>query len=194
MKTKSIMKKLLLFTVVILFGVTTMNAQVKFGFGLGYVIPSGDASNFLDGGFSGNLEVGYGVNDAIDVSLIYQGDLLIGKDLNNDGFDIGNVYMGSILVNGRYFFKNDGFRPYAGLGLGVTSISQTSYALSGIGTVEGFDTTTNLAIRPSLGFKYGILNVNAVYINAGKVGEGNAEDSIGNFTINAGLLFTFGGK
>ncbi|PKV51984.1 outer membrane protein with beta-barrel domain [Aquimarina sp. MAR_2010_214] len=188
------MKKILLFTAVALLGLTATHAQVKFGFGVGYAVPSGDVADITDGGFSGYLELGYGITENIDVSLLYQGDLLLGEDLNNIGYEIGNVFISSFIANGRYFLNDDGFRPYVGFGMGLASVSQANYALGDGNALGGFDTETNFVVRPSLGFKYGILNINAAYLNAGKIGEGDEKNTVSDFSFNVGLLFTFGGK
>ncbi|MCK8523397.1 hypothetical protein M0D21_17580 [Aquimarina sp. D1M17] len=184
------MKKILLLTAVALLGLTSVNAQVKLGFGVGYAIPSGDVADFTDGGLSAHLEVGYGVTDNIDVSLMYSGDFLVGADLVDGAgpsAEIGNVAVGSYMINGRYYFTESGFRPYGSLGLGLATIG----AIEVDGTnAELAASTSNFAFRPALGFKYGVLNVNATYLNAGKTGDATVSD----IAFNLGLLFTFGGN
>ncbi|WP_103071342.1 OmpA family protein [Aquimarina sediminis] len=189
------MRKFLLLAAVALLGMTATNAQVKLGFGLGYAFPSGDIADITDGGLSGNLELGYGVTEDIDVSLMYQGDFLIGGDVNTAVGQVsyGAVALGSYLVNGRYYFKKEGFRPYGSLGIGLTNVGSVDIETTG-NDVEVVASTSNFAIRPAVGFKYGVLNVNAAYLNAGKVGDGAAEVSVSDFTLNVGVLFTFGGN
>lgn len=183
------MKKQVLLIAIALLGITAMNAQVKLGLGVGYAIPSGDIADFTDGGLSAHLELGYGVTENIDVSFLYTGDFLVGSDLSAGGAvtgSIGNVAVGTYMVNGRYYFTESGFRPYASLALGLASIG----AIEVDGTsAELAASTSNFAFRPALGFKYGILNVNATYLNAGKTGESSVSD----LTFNIGMLFTFGG-
>ncbi|MEW7290593.1 hypothetical protein [Aquimarina sp. 2304DJ70-9] len=184
------MKKLLLFTAVALLGFTATNAQVKLGFGLGYAMPTGDIADFTDGGVSGHFELGYGVTEDIDVSFLYQGDFLIGAN-GEGGISYGAIALGSYMVNGRYYFTKEGFRPYGSLGLGITSVGAIELESVSAGTnVEVGASTSNFAIRPALGFKYGVLNMNFSYLSAGKVGD----TSVSDFGINLGLLFTFGGK
>lgn len=185
------MKKLLLFTAVALLGLTTTNAQFKLGFGLGYAMPSGDIADFTDGGVSAHLELGYGVTEDIDVSFLYQGDFLVGADADIAGQRVsyGAIALGSYLLNGRYYFTKEGFRPYGSLGLGLTSVGSLEIEENGT-TAEANASTSNFAIRPALGFKYGVLNMNAAYLSAGKIGE----TSVSDITINIGLLFTFGGN
>ncbi|WP_271764856.1 outer membrane beta-barrel protein [Aquimarina algiphila] len=187
------MKKFLLFAAIALLGITATNAQVKFGFGVGYAIPTGDIADFTDGGVSAHLELGYGVTENIDVSFLYTGDFLVGSDLNVDtGLgqatgSIGNVAVGAYMLNGRYYFTESKFKPYGSLGLGLATIG----AIEVDGTsAELAASTSNFAFRPALGFKYGVLNMNAAYLSAGKTGDASVND----FTINLGLLFTFGGN
>ncbi len=95
--------------------------------------------------------------------------------------------IGSYLLNGRYYFSEEGFRPYGSLGLGLASVGSVDIEIAGE-TVEG-EGSSNFAIRPALGFKYGVLNMNLAYLNAGKTGDSSVSD----FSINIGLLFTIGG-
>ncbi len=183
------MKKLLFFTAIVVLGLTTTNAQVKFGFGLGYALPVGDIGDFTDGGIAGHAELGYGITNNIDVSIYYQGDFLVGADLENDGTvtSVGNVTVSSFMLNGRYFFKEDGFRPYGSLGLGLASIGSIDFEDN---ATSAGASSSNFAFRPAVGFKYKVLNFNVAYLTAGKSGDA----SVGDLTVNVGLLFTFGGK
>ncbi|MEW7277066.1 outer membrane beta-barrel protein [Aquimarina sp. 2201CG1-2-11] len=187
------MKKLLLFAAVALLGITATNAQVKLGVGFGYALPSGDIADFTDGGLAAHLELGYGVTEDIDVSIMYQGEFLAGGDVDVNGTtaSVGAVAIGSYMLNGRYYFTKEGFRPYGSLGLGLASIGSIEFE----NVSSNVDTSTsNFAFRPALGFKYGVLNMNVAYLSAGKVGEGEGETSVSDITINLGLLFTFGGN
>lgn len=182
------MKKLLLIACVALFGFSA-NAQVRLGFGLGYAVPSGDIADFTDGGLSGHFELGYAITDDIDVSFLYQGDFLIGADV--EGGSIGNVTLGSYMLNGRYYFKEEGFRPYGSLGFGLTSIGTLEFESDDDSlVVDGGASESSFAFRPALGFKYKLLNFNVAYLSAGKVNEASVAD----ITVNIGLMFTIGGK
>ncbi len=185
------MKKLLLFTAVALLGLTATNAQVKLGLGVGYAIPSGDIADITDGGLSAHFELGYGVTEDIDVSILYHGDFLVGGDADIAGQTIsyGAIALGSYMLNGRYYFTKEGFRPYGSLGLGITSVGAVEIEGNGQ-TLEADGSESNFSFRPALGFKYGVLNMNIAYLSAGKVGD----NSVSDITVNLGLLFTFGGK
>lgn len=187
------MKKTIFCIAVSLLGFVAASAQVKLGLGLGYAIPSGDIKDILDGGVSFNLEAGYGVTEDIDVSLLYQADLLVGIDEGGSSF--GNLTIGSILANGRYFFIKEKFRPYAALGIGIASVGAVEIeADSAIfsGSIIAAESTSNFAVRPAIGFKYGVLNVNAAYLSAGKIDS--IDTSVGDISFNIGLLFTIGGN
>jgi hypothetical protein len=177
------MKKLLLVAAIALLGFG-VNAQVRLGFGTGYAIPLGDIADFTDGGITGSFELGYAVTEDIDVSIIAQGDFLAGGDVN--GASVGAVAISSYLLNGRYYFSEDGFRPYGSLGLGLANVGSVDLEVAGT-TVEG-ESSSGFALRPALGFKYGVLNMNLAYLNAGKSGDASVSD----FSINIGLLFTIG--
>ncbi|MFC5044363.1 hypothetical protein ACFSTE_14455 [Aquimarina hainanensis] len=183
------MKKTWIIIIISLLSFTTSQAQIKAGFGVGFVSPSGDLADIAEGGLTITAEAGYGVLKQLDVSLLYQLDIFAEEKLG--GVNLATVKMGTVLANARYYFREDGFQPYVGLGIGLASIKQGDYSIVSNGinvNVTGFD-ESNFAFRPALGFKYGILNVHTAYLNAGKV----EESTVGDLTFNIGLLFTFGG-
>ena len=94
------------------------------------------------------------------------------------------------MINGRYFFTEEGFRPYVGLGLGLATISQASVSVDVGGQDIDVDVNeSGLGLRPALGFKYGVLNMNVAYLSAGKI----QDTSVADISFNIGLLFSFGG-
>ena len=177
------MKKILLITALFLGAIISSNAQIRLGLGVGYATPSGDIADFLKGGVAANAEVGYGVTDHLDLSLMYQGDFLIG---DVEGLEVGAVTLSSIMANGRFYLLEKVFKPYVGLGVGFTNVKQGSV------TIDGEDITgeseSNFAIRPAVGFKVGPLNVSAAYLSAGKLGEASVSD----ISFNIGTLFSIG--
>lgn len=186
------MKKVLVVLAVAFMGTFSSQAQVKLGLGLGYAVPMGDIADFTDGGLAAHFELGYGVTENIDVSFLYTGDFLAGASQTQDlggvtvTTDVGAVAVGSYMLNGRYYFKEDGFRPYGSLGLGLATVG----AISAEDDTADAGVSSNFALRPAVGFNYGVLNVQAAYLNAGKAGE----IAVSDLSFNIGLLFTFGGK
>ena len=187
------MKKLL-FVVAVAFVTFSASAQVKLGFGLGYASPMGDIADVTDGGISGHFELGYGITEQIDASIYYQEDFLAGgsTSIGSETAEFGAVAIGTYMLNGRYFFTDSKFKPYGSLGLGLASIGSIEIEGSdnGVEDADAAESTSNFAFRPAIGFKYGVLNMNLAYLNAGKVGDGSVSD----LTFNIGLLFTFGGN
>lgn len=189
------MRKVLFFAAIVLFSFTKANGQFRVGFGLGYAIPSGDIADFTDGGISFGLEGAYAVTEKIDVGLLLQFDGLIGADIEGTETSAGAVAIGSYMANGRYYFTEEGFRPYFGLGLGLATVSQAGSEVSisaGGATVTATTADVNesgLGLRPALGFKYGVLHMNVAYLSAGKIND----TSVADMSINLGLLFSFGG-
>ena len=74
-----------------------------------------------------------------------------------------------------------------GLGIGFANVKQGSFKVEGGREISGVS-ESNFAVRPSLGFKLGPLNVNAAYLNAGKLGEASVAD----ITFNIGTIFSIG--
>lgn len=179
------MKKVMMILVVGVMTTVAANAQVKLGFGIGYANPLGDISDVSEGGVAAYGELGYGFSDSFDVSLLYQGDFLASGSEENVSLEA--ITISNVMVNARYFIAITKFKPYVGLGVGLANVNQGSIT-SGNVTLDGVD-ESNFALRPSLGFKYGVLNVHAAYLNAGKIEDATISD----FSINLGLLFTFGG-
>ncbi|HRX01299.1 MAG TPA: outer membrane beta-barrel protein, partial [Cyclobacteriaceae bacterium] len=123
------MKKALILTILFGAAVLTASAQeykpVKVGLGLGYASPGGDGAK---GGVLLYLEPAYRVNDAIAVGLRLESAVIArgvtvtsgGTSVSSDAEVKANA---SYTVNGQYYFSNNSFRPFAGLGLGIYSLA-----------------------------------------------------------------------
>jgi len=179
------MKKTLLIFVIGLLSVYTSQAQVRLGLGVGYAVPSGDIADGVKGGLAVNAEAGYGITDHIDLSLMYQGDFLVADEIN--GQELGAITLSSVLANGRFYLLEHIFKPYVGLGLGLTNAKRGSFTIAG--DLESEEVSeSNFALRPTVGFKLGSLHVSAAYLSAGKL----AEASVADITFNIGMLFSIG--
>ncbi|MTI40154.1 outer membrane beta-barrel protein [Fulvivirga lutimaris] len=139
------MKKTLLLMVFVAIGMTA-NAQefkpFKVGLGFGYAIPSDGG-----GGIAIYLEPGYRITDAILLNLRIE-SAAMAKVVGTQEAKV--AASASYTVNGQYYFNNNDFRPFAGLGLGL--FANANVEVSGqagsasAGTVIGF--------YPRLGFDY----------------------------------------
>ncbi len=147
------MKKLLL--IVLLFiAVSAAKAQefkpFQLHFGLGYAIPEGG------GGVLIGFEPAYRINDAIALGLRWE-FAGMAKAVGDAEADLS--FNSSWTVNGKYYFSNGSFRPYAGLGLGVYSIAAVSFG-DDSGEVGG---GSKFGFYPRIGFDLGHFNINIDY-------------------------------
>ena len=103
--------------------------------------------------------------------------------------------VGSWTLNGKYYFGTNGFRPYAGVGLGLFSLAAVSVS-STAGEVEAGST---FGFYPRLGFDAGHFNFNIDYNIIGdtqvSISSGGGEASIKNSYIGFRIgAFIGGGK
>ncbi|WP_411029873.1 hypothetical protein [Spongiimicrobium sp. 3-5] len=200
------MKKLVLFAALVFLGSVATYGQFKVGFGLGYITPTTEINDVLDSGISGQLELGYGVTDNLDVSLLLMLHRLRGGDVLSpfssfaeieDLYDLSYLDgdMASAMIQGRYYLtkSKSKFKFYVGLGLGVTQILSLGYK-SGNTYIPLTYTATNFSFRPMVGFTYGVLNVNLAYLHAGAIGPSRMRQSVGGLSLNVGLLFNLWDK
>lgn len=147
-------KKQLLTITLVLF-TTVLSAQefkpFKVGLGLGYAAPSEGG-----GGVAIYLEPAYRVSDEIAVGLRLESAALIKTVGENEGSISGN---GSYTVNGQYYFSNNKFRPFVGLGLGLYTLASVSvdFGSNGNGSA-GVAAETAFGFYPRVGFDLGHFN------------------------------------
>jgi len=170
------MKKLLL--LVVFFAVTglvAVNAQdykpFRVGLGLGYASPAGDGAK---GGVLLYLEPSYRVTDAIAVGLKAEAAIMFrGTTITQNGQSYagsGSVSgAGSYTLNGIYYFTPSGFRPYAGVGLGIYSIASASVSFAGNGNTQTSSQSETVSggskfgFYPRVGFDAGHFTMNIEY-------------------------------
>ena len=135
--------------------------------GLGYAIPSGGG-----GGVLLNVESTYRIKDELAVGIRFEGAAMakeikqtIGGLEGTGSATLSGV--GSYTLNGKYYFGDSEFRPYAGLGMGLfvlgnVSLSNDDFSLSGGG---------KFGFYPRIGFDFGHFNLNLDYNIIGKTKE-----------------------
>jgi outer membrane protein W len=195
-KQKHEMKKTsILFFIGCLFMTVAANAQefkkFRVGLGLGYAMASGSGSK---GGVLATIEPGYYVNDAILVNLRLESAVItrgFSEDLGDDiEFDVAGI--GSYTLNGQYYFKNEGFRPFVGAGLGIYSLAAVTVSADGtdVGEVAA---ESKFGFYPRAGFDAGHFTLCLDYnlIPAVETEAGDIKNSYLGFRIGA---FIGGGR
>ncbi len=152
-KQKNVMKKVLLIVLVFV-AVSAAKAQEFKPFqlyvGVGYAIPEGGGGVLFD------IEPAYRINDAIAVGLRWE-SAAMAKIVGDSEAEIsGN---GSWTVNGKYYFSNNKFRPYVGVGLGLYTIAAVNFSADA-GEVGG---GSKFGFYPRIGFDLGHFNINIDY-------------------------------
>jgi hypothetical protein len=197
-KRNHFMKKLLLI-VVLFVAVSAAKAQEFKPFqlyvGVGYAIPEGG------GGVLFGIEPAYRLSDAISVGLRWEVAAMAKVVNDTDGQVSGN---GSWTVNGKYYFSNGKFRPYAGVGLGIYTIAAVSVG-NNSGEVGGGG---KFGFYPRIGFDLGHFNINIDYniIPSSTLDGFTFDDGSGNTVTSDGIdiknsyigirigAFIFGGR
>ncbi|MDR0559141.1 MAG: porin family protein [Prevotellaceae bacterium] len=133
-KFKFMRKFISLISLVLLCGAASMaNAQefkpFRVDAGIGYGLPF---TKGFDGGIAFYAEPKYAIADKIAVGLRWEGALFAGEseDLN---LSISSGYY----ATGDYYFNNNKFRPFAGLGLGMYSVGSAKVKVNTEDVVQG---------------------------------------------------------
>jgi outer membrane protein X len=157
------MKKVFLIAVLIC-GVTLSAQSQEFkpfrvDMGVGYGLPFSDG---LDGGVQFYLEPKYEVVPQIAVGFRWEGSMFAGVE--EAGLSADFKLSSSYLATCDYYFTNNTFRPFAGIGLGVYNIGGASIKVAdqeidvegksnfGAGIRAGFDASH---FRLALSYNYG---------------------------------------
>jgi hypothetical protein len=158
-KQKTQMKKTsILFFIGCLCITVAANAQefkkFRVGLGLGYAMASGSGSK---GCVLATLEPGYRINDAILVNLRLESAVItrgFSEDVGDEvDFDIAAI--GSYTLNGQYYFKNEGFRPFVGAGFGIYSLAAVAVEDGAGGSVDVGAAESKIGFYPRVGFDAG---------------------------------------
>ncbi len=165
------MKKLIFPILLMLVGFT-MNAQ-KFsaaGF-LGYNVPAGgglgEGANQIDvdGGLTYGIDAMYYLNEddpKLGVGIFYLASILAGV-----GDDVEAYGLTSFGVKGIYHMKTEGFSPFGGLGLGLSSLETPTITFTDVDgntQTSGGQTSKGLAIVPQIGIAFGSFQIAVDYI------------------------------
>jgi len=196
------MKKVFL-SLLLISGLVVFNssAQIQVGAFGTYNKILGDAGEDAPAGFGGGVDLKYFVTPKFAIGL-NAGYI---QHSDEQSISIGPISYTlkatqtiiPVTVNADYFFTEEGFRPYVGLGLGL-------YALGGSAEANGVkvdaDSESKFGFAPHLGAQYffnktvGLdLNVKYNYILS-KDSDIEGSEDLTTFGVNLGLVFQFGGK
>ncbi len=185
------MKKVILaFAAIVALSFSQANAQIQIGAFGTYNKLLGDAGTDAPAGFGGGLEGKYFINPSLALGASFG---FIRHSETEAGITLSTTIM-PILLTGNYFFTENGFRPYAGLGLGLYMLTFKSSG-SVLGIPLEFETSeSKTGFAPNAGFQYMFndnlgLDVNLKYHYI--MTEGEATTAFG---ANVGLVYNIGGK
>lgn len=147
---------------IFIFSINTYGQIFRLGTGIG-IGTNGGTFNILELNYAPSYKLEYGAYGGITINGKYGLTGVEGSLAGRYGFQ------------GKYYFREEGFKPYAGLQIGLLSGGFAKASV--IGTFEA-KTGTKLDVAPIVGFRVSALNVNVAYQSGLKA--------------NIGLLFGFG--
>lgn len=165
MKMKKI-QLLLLITVAAISVQAQDYKPVKVGIGLGYASPGGSGAK---GGVLFYLEPAYRVNDKIAVGLRLESAVMArGVDISgtsaSTAVELDVTANGSYTVNGQYYFSNNSFRPFAGLGFGIYTIASAKSSTTSTTSTSSVSVSANkFGFYPRFGFDVGHFTMQLEY-------------------------------
>lgn len=149
------MKKVLtVLGVVGLFLVFTNGANAQFdritlGTDFGWANLQSKVADAGSGGFNWNLHGHYGLTENIKVGLEYNTAAILAVDDDNDDLtSISGWGVHSYSAKGWYYFMTGKFKPYAGVGLGMSRIVEPDFSEDLIGKTRlGFNGNAELGLQ-----------------------------------------------
>lgn len=196
------MKKTSLLLLVCLALAVTVKAQefkkFKVGVGAGYASPSGDGAK---GGVLFTLEPAYRVQDNIQVGLRMEWAVIargvVQANSTSSSFDVDVKAIGSYTVNGQYYFSNNNFRPFVGVGTGLYKLAAVAVSGNSNGNNSAdvnIAAASKLGFYPRVGFdaKHFTLSIDYNIVPASK--SGNTEVKNSYLGVRLGAFFGGGRK
>lgn len=155
-------------TVLLLIVITTVGAVAqeynafRVGVGLGYAMASGKGAK---GGALFYLEPGYRVTDQILANFRLEGAVVARGFANKTAVEMDVAAISSYTLNGQYYFNNNCFRPFVGLGFGMFSLAASDISVDtqqGSASTE-IDAESKFGFYPRLGFDTGHFTLSIDY-------------------------------
>ena len=130
--------------------------KFKVDLSLGYAVPQGSATK---GGVIVVIEPKYAVMPELSVGIRMETAALASIDASGNS---GNVrVLGSYLATGDYYFSNNKFRPFGGIGAGLYNSASATFS-QGTSTVY-IPATSQFGVMARAGFEYGHLRLGVEY-------------------------------
>lgn len=136
---------------------TKSYAQFSIGAKAGVAMPVGSFGQFVNMGFGGIMSVTYSINDRIEIGFNAGMYVFKGTDYPVHTEPSANVM--PVVADFKYYLSSEGFKPYAGLGLGMflTSSSITTPATPAEYVGGALKSpATDLAIHKTSSAKFGV--------------------------------------
>lgn len=156
-----------IFSILMLMAVAAVAQEykpVRVGLGLGYANPSGSGAK---AGVLFYLEPGYRVSDQILANLRIEGAVVARgfADAVGESVEVDVAAISSYTLNGQYYFSNNNFRPFAGLGFGMYSLAGNSISIDGgDGDTEiELEAESKFGFYPRVGFDAGHFTLSLDY-------------------------------
>lgn len=135
--------------------------KFRVGVGAGYAMASGKGSG---GGVLFTVEPGYRVMDNLLVNLRWESAAVIRGTVNDTGADLDVAGISSYTLNGQYYFNNNAFRPFVGVGFGSYKLAAVSVtASSGGSSSTAAAAASKIGFYPRVGFDYKHFTLNLDY-------------------------------
>lgn len=142
--------------------------KFKVDVSLGYAIPQKIEGSGKSGGVLFAIEPKYAVMDELSVGLRIEGAAMAKVDMEGE---TGNVKVNaSYLATGDYYFSNNKFRPFGGVGAGMFTSASANTDMED-DELDNLPVNSNFGFMVRGGFEYGHLRVGVEYnIVADKAG------------------------
>jgi hypothetical protein len=171
-------------TVICLLMVVALSANAqefkkfRVGVGAGYAIPGGTGAK---GGVLIYLDPAYRISDQILAGARFEFAGMIrgfSDDVNTSTLDVS--FAGSNTLFGQYYFNNNGFRPFVGVGLGLFNVTSGTVSSSNGGDTYAAVDESKFGFYPRIGFDAGHFTVSLDYnlVGASKSKSINSNNEI----------------
>ncbi|GAB5558249.1 MAG: hypothetical protein SchgKO_24620 [Schleiferiaceae bacterium] len=148
------MKKLAIVLSLFALGTTVSAQKIDLGVGGVFALPMGDFADATEMGYGGNISVNYFIMPNLSAGIEVGG--IFFQEKSEGG--VSNLFTSfPIQAVGKYYFMDNAFKPYGGLGLGYFLMqNEVRYSddLQALGLTNQTTDQAGFGISPRLGFDY----------------------------------------